>query len=531
MAPVEQPTLPPHATVPDPLANAKFSLNSLGVAGFFGGDIAVNGMATVIFFFGRRFGGLYNTPGSLEIARRYGQLANSRIYRGLFPGDMSDPSQLFGLDGKPGPKFLAARSGSLFEKTSHIGYLIARMARREPCDHSVHDLANTRAQRLTSPGTVTVIDLNHLAENEPQKLVHPTLPYRHYGLLALFPIVTSIGACVGSALVADWWSFGCILLGMIANGCACYVLGSGKLAFQHPEPAPGAPPGDGILWAGGNDVVVIRGSERAVNTLTRGRFFLHYGDYNLNHRPSVAPAATNQPGAYVEIGKQQNVKRETDNGAPEGGKPNSFWIGIASLLLTTQFLAQLLLIPQATLFGQLMFVCTLAVSGGYNAYLTSINREDIQTRILRKILKLDEEPGAGKGQGGQRRKVQKFEFGTWTATSIFACLALQPDPNKRWVDSPKVLNALIPNDTEVWKTWKGILKGKLHSRDPWVFTAEDRELRRPKSDGRGEMRMEGQETEEERRQRQEDKVLLSLFIADAEAAYQRYCEAFPNSNP
>ncbi|KAI1797070.1 hypothetical protein LXA43DRAFT_878478 [Ganoderma leucocontextum] len=500
MAPVDQSTLHPHAAVPDPLANAKFTLNSLGVAGFFGGDIAVNGMATVIFFFGRRFGGLYNTPGSLEIARRYGQLANSRIYRGLFPGDASDPSQLFGLDGKPGPKFLAARSGSLFEKTSHLGYLIARMARREPCEDSVWELAKTRAQRMTTPGTVTVIDLSHLPESEPEKLVHPTLPYRHYGLLALIPIITSIGACVGCALVADLWSFACILLGMIANGCACFVLGSGKLAFQHPEPAQGAPPGDGILWAGDNAVVVIRGSERAVNTLTRGRFFLQYGPCRLDGRPNGA-AATSQ--AYVEIGKQQSVKRETDNGAPEGGKPNGFWIGIASILLTTQFLAQLLLIPQATLFGQLMFVSTLAISGGYNAYLSSINREDIQTRILREILKLDEEP-AGNGQG-KPRKVRKFEFGTWTATSTFACLALQPDSIKRLPDSSKVLNALIPNDTEVWNRWKDILREKLHSEAPWQFTAEDRKLRQC---------------------RQQDEILLSLFIADAETAYQRYRDAF-----
>ncbi len=509
MAPVDQSALHPHAAVLDPLANAKFTLNSLGVAGFFGGDIAVNGMATVIFFFGRRFGGLYNTPGSLEIARRYGQLANSRIYKGIFPGDMSDPSQLFGLDGKPGPKFLAARSGSLFERTSHLGYLIARMARRERCEQSDQDLAKTQ-ERMTSPGTVTVIDLNHLRENEPNKLIHPTLPYRHYGFLALFPILTSIGACVGSALVADWWSFGCILLGMIANGCACFVLGSGKLAFQHPEPANGAPPGDGILWAGGNDVVVIRGSERAVNTLTRGRFFLQYGECR-----ACPPAPTGQAGAYVEIAKQ-NVKRGSDNGAPAGGNPNSFWIGIASLLLTTQFLAQLLLIPQATLFGQLMFVCTLAVSGGYNAYLSSIDREDIQTRILRQILDLDEKPA----EGGEEtpRKVRKFKFGTWTATSTFACLALQPDPVKRLPDSSKVLNALIPNDTEVWNRWKDILRKKLHSKNPWEFTVEDRKR------GRGER--QPTDDSEEKRQIEDNEMLLRLFIADAETAYQRYCNAF-----
>ncbi|KAM5539264.1 hypothetical protein V8D89_007137 [Ganoderma adspersum] len=517
MAPVES-TPHPHATVPDPLANASFSLNSLGVAGFFGGDIAVNGMATVIFFFGRRFGGLYNAPGSLEIAKRYGQLANSRVYRGLFPnGDTTDPAQLFGLDGKDGPKFLAARSGSLFAKTGHLAHLIARMARHRKCER-----LPAQTHRMTSPGTVTIIDLNHLDENEPDTLIHPDVQYRHYGLLALIPILTSIGACVGSALVADWWSFGCIALGMMANGCACFVLGSGKLAFQHPEPAHGAPPGDGVLWAGGNDVVVIRGREHAVNALTRGRFFLQYGE-------DRAPTAH---AKYQEIEEQQggeqqkqSTQRQIDNDAPAGGNPDSFWIGIASLLLTTQFLAQLLLIPQATLFGQLMFVCTLAVSGGYNAFLSSINREDIQTRILREILKLDEEP---EGDGpGRPRKIQKFKFGTWTATSTFACLALQPDPNKRLPDSSKVLNALIPNDTEVWNRWKVVVTEELRLKEPWGQKSRDEDSVES-GDSRNDMGVEGRATgERQQKLGEEDRTLLSSIITDAQMACEMYHTAFP----
>ncbi|PIL35316.1 hypothetical protein GSI_02041 [Ganoderma sinense ZZ0214-1] len=536
MAPVAS-TPHPHATVRDPLANAKSSLNLVGAAGFFGGDIAVHGMATVIFFFSRRFGGLYNAPGSLEVARRYGQLAGTRVYRGLFPGgDTTDPAQLFGLDGKDGPKFFAAHSGSLFERTSHLGYLIARMALRRKCEKpDPHPTPLTQAERTTYPGTVTIIDLNHLPEDQPKKLVHPEVQYRHYGLLALIPILTSIGACVGSALVADWWSFGCILIGMVANGCACFVLGSGKIAFQHPEPAQGAPPGDGVLWAGRNDVVVIRGSERAVNTVTRGRFFLQY-DEDAHDAPfaSNGPPAENGANSNVKPdgdsnpllvkgGEQQKPKRDGSYDAPKGGKPNSFWIGIASLLLILQFLVQLLLIPQATLFGQLMFVCTLAVSGGYNAYLSSMDREDIQTRILNEILKLDEEP-EGDGQGRRPQKIRKFGFGTWTATSTFACLALQPDSHQRLPDTSKVLNTLIPNDTEVWNRWKGILKGKLQSKESWSFTPEDRKLR---VQGSGNSQSEaGVERRVAVEPNPKDEVLLDLFITDAEVAYQRYRNAF-----
>ena len=520
MAPVES-TPHPHATVPDPLANAKFSLNSLGVAGFFGGDIAVNGMATVIFFIGRRFVGLYNAPGSLEVAKRYGQLASSRVYRGLFPGgDTTDPAQLFGLDGRDGPKFLAAHSGSLFEKTSHLGHLIARMARQEDCELWTQE---QNPRRTTTPGTVTVIDLNHLEENEPEAFINPAPPYhihnahsarsplKHYGLLALFPIITSIGACVGSALVADWWSFGCILLGMVANGCACFVLGSAKLAFQHPEPAQMAPPGDGILWAG-NDIVVVRGSERAVNTITRGRFFLQYDERQVEEDASRGPSTSPEPLLGNE--EPRKIKRDGDYDAPRGGKPDSFWIGIASLLLTLQFLVQLLLIPQATLFGQLMFVCTLAASGGYNAYLSSINREDIQTGILCEILRLSKHStDAGEKKQG---KIRKFKFATWTSTSTFACLALQ-GPEKRLPDSSKVLNALIPNDTVVWNRWKCVLTEKLRSKEPWKFTDEDRDLG-------AEASVECGDTQAK------DQKLLSLFIDDAQVACERYHAAFPKEN-
>ena len=94
-----------------PLSSSSFTLDSSGVAGFFGGDSAVSGMATVNLIPNRRWGGWYNTPGSYEIAKQFGQLANSRFWDGLFPGGKHDPAELFGLDGKSGPAFLAVRSG------------------------------------------------------------------------------------------------------------------------------------------------------------------------------------------------------------------------------------------------------------------------------------------------------------------------------------------------------------------------------------------------------------------------------------
>ena len=447
-------------------------------------------MATVIFFW-RGWGGLYNTPGSLEIARRYGQLASKRIYRGLFPGDTRDPSRLFGLDGKPGPRFLATQSGSLFEKTGHIGYLVARLARREPPEALVRELARTQDQRITTPASVTVIDLTHLGNSKPRTTIHPKLPYPSYGLFALIPTAISLLACLACAWFGDWWTFSSILWGMLANGCACFVLGRGIVTFQHPEPAPDAPPGDGILWAAENAVVVVRGSEHAVNAITRGRFFLQYdaspGGQSANSaRPpnGAPPQSSSAPlppmnsstdGAQGDVGKEDDAKREPDS-APEGGAPNSLLIGLSGILLVVQFFAQLLLIPQVGLFGQVMFLLTVAASWGYNVLISSIDREDMQVRILRSddILDLPKKPkanakatgGSSSVEGGEPglgrgwESVRKFEFGTWTAMAIFACLALRskaatPLPLK---SSSKILDALIPNDTDVWARWKEMVR-------------------------------------------------------------------------
>ncbi|KAH9847271.1 hypothetical protein C2E23DRAFT_849614 [Lenzites betulinus] len=408
-------------TIPVPLQDTNFSLDSSGVAGFFGGDGAVQGMGTVHLFRGRRWFGWYNTPGSYEIAKQYGQLANARIWDGLFPGPNRDPAQLFGLDGKHGPRFLAAHSGSVIQRSGHPAYLIARKAqsieRRTPIRNS---------RRATCDYTVTTIDLAH----EPPLSIKPSRRRSHLPLLALIPITTSVAACVLCALVADWWCFASIALGILASGVACFAIGSGQLTFTHPSPAVGAPPGDGVLLDD-EGIIVLRGREGAVNSLTRGRFCLRFD-----------------------------------------GEPRYSSIGMCSVGLTLQFLLQLLFIPQGTLFGQVMFVATLGVSWAYNAYLSVLDKEDIQTDILMDVLHLSEP-----------EHIQKFECGTRTAQVVFTALALNsPRPMK-------LLDELLPNDTPVWQRWKQVLERKLLNGEPFTvvpsdlhaepaFSDEDRELLR-----------------------------------------------------
>ena len=428
-----------------PINDHSFALDSLGVAGFFGGDTAVSGMATVHLYGLRRWGGWYNAPGAYEIAKQYGQLANSPLWDGLFPGPKRDPAELFGLDGKSGPAFLAVRSGSSLSRTGHVAYLLARRARDLPSDCTVEG-------RRTVSTSVTVVDLSHI----PTTPLQPRRIHNRAGLLAIIPIATSVAAAVLCALSADWWCFASIAVGMIAGGVASVVIGSGTLTFEHPTPARGVPPGDGVLLDDRHDgVVVLRGAEAAVCALTRGRFQLEYA-----------------------------------------GAPTYAAIGRCSALLTAQFLVQLLLIPQATLFGQLMFVASIGVAWAYNTYLSSLDKEDVQTDILfEDVLSL------------ARGDMRKFKLGSRTAMVVFACLSLQPEtplPNPL-----KLLNELIPNDTPVWQHWKAVVAHKLATKQPLNFAESEWKL----------------DTLD-----QEEKDLLQMLFEDAEEAYHGWFAAFDRSS-
>ena len=489
---------------PSSLEQASFTLDSSGVAGFFGGDGAVAGMATVNLFKYRRWGGWYNTPGSYEIAKQYGQLANSRFWDGLFPGGKHDPAHLFGLDGKPGPEFLAARSGSSFSRTGHLAYLMARKAQR------LHGM-RLDSGRTTTPASVTIIDLDHT----PPERIQPSLRWSGTGLLAIIPIAASVGACIMCALLWDWFSFASIALGILASGAACFVLGSGKLMFKHHVPAKGAPAGDGILKAD-EGVVVLRGQEGAVNSLTRGRFFLRYQPrQGTQEQPRARTPAETLPKSSMDDGRTEAVELsalEEPGDSPKASsepklaprvppesQPRNILIGLCSILLTCQFLTQLLLIPQGSLLGQIMFVASLAISWAYNTFLSSLDREDIQTEILvADVLKL--EPG----------KMRKFEFGTWTAMAVFACLALQPDVNDPLRRPRKLLDGLIPNDTEVWELWKAAVVEKLVKSAPLRFVEGDCEVK-------------GLDDEEQE--------LLQTLLKDAEVAYEVWSRLRPQVRP
>ncbi|KAF8131483.1 hypothetical protein EV363DRAFT_1583761 [Boletus edulis] len=429
--------MPPLVT---PLAHSKFNLNSAGVAGFFGGKEAISAMATVHLYKGRRWLGWYNSPGSYTIAKRFGRMANSRFWDGLFPGPNDSPAVSFGLDGKKGPQYIAALSGTTLP-TRHLGYLT--MERSKEVQEKVI------SGRKTSPFNVAYLAMNHVDYKAPVKR-EPLIS----ALWGLIPIIVCVVACVMCALAYDWFSFSMILLGIVSNGLANVAIGKGRLTIESvDEPASGAPPGHGIMM-GEDEVIVIKGKERDVNAVTKGRFVLE----------------TRSKDGHLSVKKGDVSKYHA--------------IGFSSLLLLVQFLLQLLLVPQGTLFGQIMFLVSLGVSWGYNSYLSSLEKEKIQIYILWQKL--------------GNPDILRFQAGTRTTMATFVCLLLfhgvQRSSSEKDHDLRiKILNSCVPNDTAAWGRWKekvimqhlniddaaaGMLPYLAENREDQELPQSDRELLR-----------------------------------------------------
>lgn len=382
-----------------PLLDSSFSLDTSGVAGFFGEDEAVAAMASVHLFGGRKYVGWYNSPGSYKTAKRYGKLAGSRLWKGLYPAsEKEDPVKLFGLDGKQGPKFFASKSGTRLDRTGYLAHLLVQKCTDMPVTGG-----KGVAGRKTTPESVTVVHIPNLPVDDPAHGIKLAPLFGSWTLFAAaLPIVASSATCVACALYHEWYAFAMILLGMVANGVACFVLGNADLMVHHPKPAAGSPAGDGVLLDDKKMVILI-GQEASVNYVTRGHLSLNY--------PSAMRAKHHD-------------------------------IGVSAFLLTVQFILQLLLIPQSSLFGQLLFLASLAVSWIYNSSVSSVNREDIQTDLIAQdVLRIDFTP--------KSKTAWKCKLGNHTATVVFVLCVLSPDETK----ARALLDDQLP-DNDDWSILK-----------------------------------------------------------------------------
>ena len=424
-----------------------FSLDMSGVlAGFLGGDVAVSAIATVHVYGNWRWLGWYNTPGSFQIAKRFRSFARPAMSRGNISLDShsqtvhTDPTALFELDNCKGPKFRAAHSGTVIEQTGYLASLFMK-----ECTSSDSEGRVVQGRR-TQPVEVTVVDLGQAPDSE----MHPARTSASALLFASIPIAVSIGTCALCALYGEWYGSSLILVGIVASGVSCLVLGSADFVFTHPTPAKGSPAGDGILTLG-KDIVLLKGTEAAVNSITRGTFSLRFrneGHYNL--------------------------------------------IRWCSILFFFQCITQLLLIPQASLFGQIMFLLSLGVSALYNVWLSSSDKEQIHQKLL--FQQVLENP-----------KLAKYTLGTRTTAVVFMLLVLQLG------DPTAMLNELLPNDTKVWIKWKKTILEQLRHPNDESFLSESK------------VSYSDELTEQEG-------DLLGLLYEDARAAYRGYTDYFQSDS-
>ena len=439
-----------------PLADSQFTLNLSGIASFFGGKEVISAMATVHLCEGRRWLGWYNCPGSFSFATRFARMANTRVWDGLFPPRSAPPVLLgLGLDGRTGPNYIAALSGTTMH-TGHLAHLTVKRS-KEMKEIMVPG-------RLTNPVDVAYLVMGPVDYNTPIK----RLPLIH-ALSGLIPMMISVATCVMCGLIYDWYSFSMILLGMVSSGLATFVVGRGRLVIQKSVRNSAVDPPPGILL-GHDIVVVLKGDEWGVNAITSARFEL----------------ATDRKNRFCDSLTQGY----------------SAVVGVVCLFLfTSQFILQLLLIPQGTLFGQIMFVISVSASWMYNYYLSLFDAEILQADLLFQTLRSPQ--------------MHRFRVGTRPTTAVLVCLLLFHDvrDSSRLEGQDRrlgILHACLPHinaNRGVWKKWMDKVVEQLTDVD-------DVSLSRLSVDEEGE----------DASLSCTERALLYTLLGDARAAFEWYFE-------
>ncbi|KAJ8472831.1 hypothetical protein ONZ45_g16519 [Pleurotus djamor] len=502
-----------------------FTLNVSGIAGFLGGEEAISAMESVHFYKYRKYLGLYNTPGSYMVAKHYGKLANSQLWDGLYPGVNDEPAKFLKMDGEPGPKFIGTVSGTTIDDIGHIGYIFAQMCRRD-LDPTI--VVDTREDKTGTPTPVTIVQLVAAVKqgggggneekngrqggeqgNEQDEEGHgkktqikpknitiecpttfPSTPLRH--IIAIATIVFNMGACLVCGIFQEWYAFALILLGILCNGFACFEIGSAKIFLGRPRPSTLSPSGHGVI----NDrdqLIVLRGKQADVNYITVGKFIVKYG--------------SEDDGKYHRL-------------------------GLSATALTFQFIAQLFLIPQSGLFGQILFLSTLAVSWINNACFSSIDKEALQKRILKKTFPFEQLKPFG----------TKYIFPTRTAGVVFAMLQALPleelkekDKSERAAHIRNILESLLPKGPDHWKEWMDIVTTKVSKMidDPlseWSASPFADQEGGNKSDQEGRKSTDLSLPPEDQHQRLKlTKLrLLNVLLEDAGSGVSEFCQVMLN---
>ncbi|KAI0637291.1 hypothetical protein C8Q77DRAFT_560438 [Trametes polyzona] len=428
-----------------PLAGLTFSLDVSALAGFLGADAALAAMMLPHIHAQRKWWGWYNCPGSYYLAKRYGQLARFRFWSPSYRAS-SVPRELDSeLMGASGPRFVCAGSGASIQHTSPLATVFL-----EECDA----VAAVEVEGRQSGTTAVAIAR---FEREPDELEYPRVPRTLSQSLALFPIAATIVTGLLCGVYRDHYSAGVIFFSALSHGVACLVMGNARFTYQHRIPPQTASLASG--WLEAHELfAVLHGTENAIAPITRGRFSLSFN------------------GA-----KEHRIVR------------------LCSILLGIQFLVQLLLMPQGTLFGQTMFIASVVASWFYHRLVLACGKETVERRVL-----------MGDILGGP--ELQKYRFGNRTSAAVFAALALRHDIG---VDIEARLGELLPNDTSVWTLWRRTVAQKILHGLPLRFEECDWEWQKLTG---------GLPTPDE-------SALFRQLLTDAEVAYTAYSRHLSKTDP
>lgn len=466
----------------DTINRSTYKLDMSGVVGLFGGDNAVDALETIHLYTGRRWAGWYNYPGTVTVAKRFGQMADSRFWDSLFPGQNESPAITFNLAGKHGPDYSGSFSGTKLH-TGYLGRLIADECAGFPTKQLLlFNADGSEARKTGSSAAVTIISLpprqhervsqsltttNVVVTKQKHEFIsiHPksTPPL---ALLAILPSLVSILTCVFCFVANDPICASLILVGIVSSGLSSFALGSATLKIRVPVPSVASPPGDGPMFPTDGSIIVLKGEEADVNIITKGEFELDYSTGVLPHR-------------------------------------KHHMIGITSLLLMAQFLVQLLLIPRCTFLGQILFLISFIASGVYHLYVVSHERESVHRELLFRELSV---------------RMEKWVLGTRTQMAVFVCLALGNGRQNPLKSNPvAVLSRILPNETAVWGYWRRKVLQELErfwTQDPASSIPYTPSIRAEPEDKT--------DLEEHSHFTEQDKKLLNDLISDAWCVFSRY---------
>ncbi|KAG5219938.1 hypothetical protein IMY05_C4715000200 [Salix suchowensis] len=214
----------------------------------------------------------------------------------------------------------------------------------------------------------------------------------------------NLACCILCGLSAEWFAFGVILYGILCNGIACYLIGSAEIFLRHPQPSPHSPSGNGI-FDDRDHFVVCRGTEASINYIVKGKIVVKYS-------------------------KDEGYNK----------------IGLSAMSLTVQFIAQLFLTPLSGLFGQIMFLSTLAISWIYNAQGSAAAKTSDEERTPQRI------DGKTSFKGGNAYA----DVGGSVCNALRVTILRAQGRRKRPL-RPGILDSLLPKDTEVWEEWRGLV--------------------------------------------------------------------------